>query len=515
MSDTSVDYISPRDYPKQAVPLEPLSVEFMRSAKFVPLSLTDTTLTIAAVNPNDPALLEALRFAYNLSVNAVFGRSEDIEGTVERLYGGGAQSMETIIREADRDVYDISGEAEENADHLRDLASEAPIIRLVNRLILNAVIQNASDIHFEPFENEFVVRYRIDGVLTEVESPPKRLQAAVISRVKIMAKLDIAERRLPQDGRIKLKIEEREIDFRVSTIPTLYGESLVMRVLDRETMVFDLTRLGFPEDRIAQYRSTISQPYGMILVTGPTGSGKTSTLYTTLYVINTPEKKIITLEDPVEYQLKGVNQIQVNPRIGLTFANGLRSVVRQDPDVILVGEIRDAETARIAVQSALTGHLLFSTLHTNDAAGAVTRLLDMEVEHFLLATTLLEVLAQRLVRVICPDCKSAVRPSDREIRSLNLSAAETEAALSRRTLLYAGAGCPACRNTGFRGRTGLFEQLPVTDTIRQEINRRATAQQIRTVALSEKMIPLREDGWRKAKAGITTVSEILRVTLNP
>jgi general secretion pathway protein E len=234
-----------------------------------------------------------------------------------------------------------------------------------------------------------------------------------------------------------------------------------------------------------------------------------------LHVINTPEKKIITLEDPVEYQLKGVNQIQVNPRIGLTFANGLRSVVRQDPDVILVGEIRDAETARIAVQSALTGHLLFSTLHTNDAAGAVTRLLDMEVEHFLLATTLLAVLAQRLVRVICPDCKAEVRPSEREIRSLNLSAAETEAALSQRTLLYAGAGCPACRNTGFRGRTGLFEQLPVTDTIRQEIHRRATAQQIRTVALSEKMTPLREDGWRKAKAGITTVSEILRVTLNP
>jgi general secretion pathway protein E len=341
-----------------------------------------------------------------------------------------------------------------------------------------------------------------------VESPPARLQAAVISRLKIMSKLDIAERRLPQDGRIKLKISDREIDFRVSTIPTLYGESLVMRILDRESLIMDLEKIGFPSDIQAQYESLIHQPYGMILVTGPTGSGKTSTLYTTLAKINSPENKIITLEDPVEYQLRGVNQIQVAPKIGLNFANGLRAIVRQDPDIILVGEIRDKETAEIAVQSALTGHLLFSTLHTNDAPGAVTRLLDMEVESFLLSSTLLGVLAQRLVRVNCPACRRPVQPEERLIGAMNLSPAETAEAA-----FMAGAGCPECRDTGFRGRTALFEYMPVDDVIRKEINDEATAERIQKAAIRAGMVTLRRNGWRKVREGITTIPEVLRVTL--
>ncbi len=504
--DSSISY---SDYPKEPVMLDKLSVKFMKQARFVPLALSDSRLRIAMADPEDRYTCEALEFAYNLEVEAHPGKAEDILEAIERLYGVGSQSMETIIEEAGREVYEISADGERaDVDHLRDMASEAPIIRLVNRLILNAVEQKASDIHFEPFENQFKVRYRIDGVLNEVEAPPKRLQAAIISRVKIMSKLDIAERRLPQDGRIKLRISDREIDFRVSTVPTLYGESLVMRILDRENLVLDLRKLGFPPELFAQYTELIGQPYGMVLVTGPTGSGKTSTLYTTLARINSPEKKIITLEDPVEYQLAGINQIQVNPKIGLKFASGLRSIVRQDPDIILVGEIRDKETAEIAVQSALTGHLLFSTLHTNDAAGAISRLLDMGVEGFLLSSTLLGILAQRLVRVICENCKEAIDPDPRLLRSMKL---EPEQVADTR--FYQGAGCDACRGTGFKGRTAIFEYLGVDDAIRQRIVAHASTESIKKTALENGMVTLRQDGWEKVKAGMTTVSEVLRVTL--
>ena len=424
------------------------------------------------------------------------------------MYGAASQSIDTIIEAADKGVYDISSEVDDDIDHLRDLASEAPIIRLVNRLILNAVELKASDIHFEPFENEFKVRYRIDGVLHDAESPPFRLQAAIISRVKIMAKLDIAERRLPQDGRIKLKIEKKEIDFRVSTIPTLYGESLVMRILDRDTLILDLRKLGFPENILSRYIELISQPYGMILVTGPTGSGKTSTLYTTLAKINSSENKIITLEDPVEYQLRGINQIQVNPKIGLTFAGGLRAIVRQDPDIILVGEIRDKETAEIAIQSALTGHLLFSTLHTNDAAGAITRLLDMEVENFLLSSTLLGILAQRLVRVICPYCKQEVKPDKKLLKSMNSNNGEM-----KNVRFFGGQGCEKCRYTGFRGRLAIFEYLHVDEDIRKEIIARSSTERIKKTAMEKGMMTLRQDGWQKVKDGVTTIQEVLKVTL--
>jgi general secretion pathway protein E len=497
-----------KEYPKEPIMLDNLSTEMMKESRFVPLEIGKGFFRIAMADPEDFYTVEALRLAYDLDIQVCCGREGDILETIERLYGSGTQSLETIIEEAGKDIYDISPEGIEDADHLRDLASEAPIIRLVNRLIFNAVEQRASDIHFEPFENEFKARYRIDGVLHDVESPPPRLQAAIISRIKIMAKLDIAERRLPQDGRMKLKITDKEIDFRVSTIPTLFGESLVMRILDRDTLMLELEKLGFPEELYEQYTDLIAQPYGMILVTGPTGSGKTSTLYTTLAKINSPENKIITLEEPVEYQLTGVNQIQVNPKIGMTFANGLRSIVRQDPDIILVGEIRDRETAEIAIQSALTGHLLFSTLHTNDAAGAVTRLLDMGVESFLLSSTLLGVLAQRLVRVICPHCKEELRPEDRLLRSMGIS--PEEAADIR---YFAGKGCDACRHTGFVGRTAIFEYLPVDSDIRKEITRQSSLERIKDIAIQKGMTTLRQDGWRKVRQGITTIQEVLRVTL--
>jgi general secretion pathway protein E len=424
------------------------------------------------------------------------------------LYGTGRQSLETIIEQADQDAFDTLSDGEENADHLRDMASEAPIIRLVNRLILNAIELRASDIHFEPFESEFKVRYRIDGVLNDVDAPPKRLQSAIISRVKIMAKLDISERRLPQDGRTKLKIGGKEIDFRISTIPTLFGESVVMRILDRETLVLDMRQLGFPDHLLTRYLKLVAQPHGMILVTGPTGSGKTSTLYATLSMINSPENKIITLEDPVEYQLKGINQIQVAPKIGLTFAGGLRSIVRQDPDIILVGEIRDRETAETAVQSALTGHLLFSTLHTNDSAGAITRMLDMGVESFLLSSTLLGVLAQRLVRLICPACKTPYVPDPDELAAMGVAAGDIDG-----LTLYQPGGCDACRGTGYKGRTAIFEYLRIDDDIRREINAHSGTERIKKIAVEKGMMPLRRDGWQKVVEGRTTLAEVLKVTL--
>lgn len=500
-----IDY---KDYPKQPVPLDNLSVKFMKQSVFIPLEQKDNVLWIAAANPEDQHISETLKYVYGLEIKICKGKKDDIFEAIERIYGAGSQSIETIIEEADKDIYEITSDSEADLDHLIDMASEAPIIRLVNRLIFNAVEQNASDIHFEPFENEFKVRYRIDGVLNEAESPPHRLQAAIISRVKIMSKLDIAERRIPQDGRIKLKIGDKEIDFRVSTIPTLFGESLVMRILDRETLILDLDKLGFPENIYEKYIGLISQPYGMMLVTGPTGSGKTSTLYTTLARINSPENKIITLEDPVEYQLRGINQIQINPKIGLNFADGLRSIVRQDPDIILVGEIRDKETAEIAVQSALTGHLLFSTLHTNDSAGAITRLLDMGVENFLLSSTLLGILAQRLVRVICPYCKKQIHPEQKLVKSMKLG--ERELA---QTEFYEGQGCEQCRNTGFKGRMAIFEFLQVEDYIRKEIIANSDSEKIKKAAVSRGAVTLRSDGWQKVRQGLTTIPEILRVTI--
>lgn len=496
------------DYPKEPVDIENLSPDFMKISCFIPLAVADGAFEIAMADPNDFYTIEALKFAYGYALKVKKGNRDDILDAIERLYGHGKQSLETIIEEAGRDIsQDINGD-EEDESHLRDIASEAPIIRLVNRLIVNAVEMGASDIHFEPYDEEFKIRYRIDGVLSDVESPPKQFQPAITSRVKLMAKLNISERRLPQDGRIRLKIRNLEVDFRVSTIPTLFGESIVMRILNRESLMLDLPKIGFPRDILEQYLQIASQPYGMILVTGPTGSGKTSTLYATLSLLNSEENKIITLEDPVEYQLRGINQIQVNPKINLTFAGGLRSIVRQDPDIILVGEIRDRETADTAIQSALTGHLLFSTLHTNDAPGAISRLLDMGVESFLLSSTLLGILAQRLVRVICSDCKEEIEPDTRLMDSLQLESHEI-----RDVRFYTGRGCDFCRFTGFRGRTGIFEFIAIDDDFRHMINAEVSTDKIRALALKKGFTTLRRDGWHKVRKGITTVSEIIRVTL--
>ncbi len=405
----------------------------------------------------------------------------------------------------DQQGFEFVREEEEDVGHLKDLASEAPIIKLVNLLISRAIEMRASDVHIEPFEDELKVRYRIDGVLHDVEAAPKRLEAAVVSRIKIMAKLNIAERRLPQDGRIRLKIDDKEIDLRVSTIPILHGESVVMRILDRESIVIDLGLLGFPPDILDAFNRLIKKPNGIFLVTGPTGSGKTTTLYGALDKINTPDKKIITVEDPIEYQLKGVNQIQVKAQIGLNFANTLRHIVRQDPDIIMIGEVRDLETAEIAIQSALTGHLVFSTLHTNDAPSAITRLLDMGVENFLLSSTIRGILAQRLVRVICPHCKEQdASKADRE--ELKMFGLQDGAPLFR------GRGCEKCAFTGYYGRSGIFELLTVNEAIRKMILKDADANLLRDEARRQGMKTLFEDGVEKVRAGMTTLGEVLRVT---
>jgi len=494
-----VEAVQRRDFPATPLPLGPLSFKYLRHAKVLPLSQQNGTLTVAMADPGDYYTLQGLRVATGLEITPRLARERDVVEALEAAYGGNGGGGEGA-EPAEAELEFLSDD-EEDVNHLRDLASEAPVIRLVNMLINRAVEQRASDIHIEPFENELKVRYRIDGVLHDVETPARRLQAAIVSRIKIMAKLNIAERRLPQDGRIKLRLMGREIDLRVSTLPTLYGESVVLRILDRSSIVVNLDVLGFAEDTLASFSHLITKPYGMVLVTGPTGSGKTTTLYGALDKINSPDKKIITIEDPVEYQLFGVNQIHVKPQIGLTFANGLRSIVRQDPDVIMVGEIRDAETAEIAIQAALTGHLVFSTLHTNDAAGAVSRLLEMGVEDYLLASSLLGVLAQRLVRRVCLKCRRSVMLAAGVAHEVGGSGEVSE-----------GGGCEECSRTGYRGRAGIYELLVMSDAVRQLILKRSSADAIRDAAVSEGMRTLREDGWRQVRSGLTTVAEVVRVT---
>jgi general secretion pathway protein E len=501
-----IPFITIKDLPQEPVLINHLSLEFMKESKFIPIRLTENELAVAMSNPLDFYTIDAIRVATGYEVRVFYAREEGILWAIEQYYGSGTTSMEKIIEDMEH-VPEYHAENEEDVDHLRDMASEGPVIRLVNLIITRAIELRASDIHFEPFENQFRVRYRIDGVLHDVESPPKRLQSAIISRVKIMAKLNIAERRLPQDGRIILRVKGKEIDFRVSTIPTIYGESLVLRILDKSSIVLDVERLGFSEDTLRGFKELIQRPHGIILVTGPTGSGKTTTLYCALEKINSPEKKIITVEDPVEYQLDGVNQIQVKPSIGLTFANALRSIVRQDPDVILIGEIRDAETADIAIHSALTGHLVLSTLHTNDAPSAVTRLVDMGMEDFLLSSTIIGILAQRLVRVACPSCREPYSPDQAILRELT-----GDEKGDQNLNLFEVKGCERCSHTGYWGRTGIFEFLKVSDAIQKLILEKKDSSVIREEARKHGMRTLREDGWVKVKQGVTTASEVIRVT---
>ena len=498
-----IPFLTLRDYPKIPPVIDPpLSVKFLKQYKLIPLEKRDSVLKVAMSDPLDSFAINGLRLATDCAIEPCIGRERDILTVIDQYYGG-TVTMEKIIEGIEEKEMEVAPwQVEEEIEHLRDLAQEAPIINLVNLLITRAVERRASDIHIEPFEDGLHIRYRIDGILHQTESPPKNLHPAIVSRIKIMAKLNIAERRLPQDGRIKLKVLGKDIDIRVSSVPMLYGEGVVMRLLD-PTGIIGLEVLGFEVKNRERFEDLIKKPYGMFLVTGPTGSGKTTTLYAALSMMNTREKKVITIEDPIEYYLEGVNQIQVKPKIGLTFADGLRSIVRQDPDIIMVGEIRDVETADIAIHAALTGHLVFSTLHTNDAAGAVTRLKDMGVEGYLISSSLLGVLAQRLVRVICNKCKITYAP-DKELAD--------ELGVKMNFQTYKGKGCEICDHTGYKGRTGIFELLLVNDEIRRLIVEKKGSDVIAQKAIELGMKTLRDDGWEKVKAGITTVDEVIRVT---
>jgi general secretion pathway protein E len=501
-----VPFASPDDYPKEPILFDQFSVQFMKESRFLPARIEDNLLTLIMHNPFAFYTLDAIRLATKHEIRVLAGKEDEILKAIERTYGSEATSMEKIIEDIDR-IPEYQAEDEENVDQLRDMASEGPVIRLVNLIITHAIERRASDIHFEPYEDHFRVRYRIDGVLLDVEAPPKRLQAAIISRIKIMAKLNIAERRLPQDGRIMLRVKGKEIDFRVSSVPTIHGESMVLRILDKGSMVLEVEQLGFHEDTFKDFQEIIQNPHGIILVTGPTGSGKTTTLYCALQKINSPTKKIITVEDPVEYQLGGINQIQVKPSIGLTFANALRSIVRQDPDVILIGEIRDAETAEIAIHSALTGHLVLSTLHTNDAPSAITRLIDMGMEDYLLSSTIIGILAQRLVRAACPSCREPYTPEAAVLKEMQRDGEHLE-----KLKVYEVRGCEKCGFTGYWGRLGIFEFLKMTEEIQRFILEKKDSNVIKEAARKNGMRTLREDGWVKVKQGLTTVSEVLRVT---
>jgi general secretion pathway protein E len=476
--------------PPTAPEIEGLSHRFLRQCRAFPVGLLDSTLTLAMADPLDFETVTAVRAFSGLQIQTALAAEQEILDAIDKHYG-----------EAERPQFAGGGDEEASADleHLRDMASEAPVIRMVNAMIGDALERRASDIHIEPFEKEFRIRFRVDGVLFNQETPPRELKAAIISRLKLMAKLNIAERRLPQDGRIKIKILGREVDLRVSTLPTLYGESVVMRLLDRSAGDFyDLRRLGFDDRMLERMEHFTSLPHGIFLVTGPTGSGKSTTLYSALKRINLPDKKIITIEDPVEYQMDGINQIHVNPQIGLTFAAGLRHIVRQDPDVIMVGEIRDRETADIAIRAALTGHLVFSTLHTNDAPSAITRLTDMGVENYLITSSVVAVLAQRLVRVVCANCKvpagTALSPEGETVHS------------------FQGAGCEECNGSGYRSRVGIFEMMELNDEIRRLIMQGEDASVLTSAARKNGMRNLREDGWKKVREGLTSVEEVMRVT---
>jgi general secretion pathway protein E len=429
------------------------------------------------------------------------GIPADIEAALERLFGRSGADGEIIQSVGEQS--DLG--AEDDVQRLRDLASEAPVVRIVNRLISRAVESRASDIHIEPLEHNLRVRYRIDGVLREVETPPLQLRAAIISRIKIMARLNIAERRLPQDGRIKLAVRGKDIDLRVATMPTMHGEAVVLRILDRASVALDFTPLGFEDAALAAYREALGRPNGIILVTGPTGSGKTTTLYTSLIELNTPDRKVLAVEDPIEYQLDGVNQVQIKPQIGLSFAHVLRSMLRHDPDVIMVGEIRDLETAQIAIQAALTGHLVLSTVHTNNAASTLTRLLDMGVEDYLMTSTLNAIVAQRLVRRLCQDCCKPYAPLPELLAQLGREGSDE-------VTFWRPEGCPKCNDTGYFGRISINEVLIMSDPIRRQILHHAEATELQRAALATGMRPMFQDGIGKAAAGVTTIEEVLRVT---
>jgi type IV pilus assembly protein PilB len=474
--------------------------------KIVPISLKDNVLTVAMADPQNLGALDDLRSMLGVEVRGAVSNAKDVEAAIARQYAGREESIEDIISKLEEDAPENTGKS--RAHDLSPDGDEAPIRKLLNMILLLAIKDQASDIHFEPFEDEFRVRIKADGMLYELVPPPRHLANAIVSRIKIMSELDIAERRLPQDGRIELNVGGHQVDLRVSVLPTLFGESVVMRVLDRTVVQLDLNKIGMDANTLTRFRQTIRRPNGIVLVTGPTGSGKTTTLYSALNELNDIETKIITTEDPIEYDIDGLIQVPVNPDIQVTFATVLRAILRHDPDTILVGEIRDFETAEVAIQSALTGHLVFSTLHTNDSPSAITRLRDMGIEPFLITATVESVLAQRLVRRICSECRTQFEPSDELLMELQLPIAQ-----ARQYKFYYGRGCQRCNNSGYKGRGGIYELLDVTDDIRDLVSSNANVDDIRNFARGQGMTTLREAGLKLIFDGVTTIDEVVRETV--
>lgn len=487
--------------------VKPVPINFAKKNELIPLAKHPDHVEVAISDPVNISALDDLRVLYGMSIRPVIASGAQITDAINSVFNRSSGTDRGVMSELNEDnLESLTQELEEPQD-LLESDDEAPIIRLVNSLLFRSVKQKASDIHIEPFEKDVVVRFRIDGLLYDIMHPPKKVQNSVISRIKIMANLNIAEKRLPQDGRIRIKIAGKDIDIRVSTLPTTFGESVVMRLLDKTKVVLDLGAIGVEGAYLDAMLALINRSHGIILVTGPTGSGKTTTLYALLSQVNTTDLKIITVEDPVEYQLQGINQIQVNPKIDLTFAGALRSILRQDPDVVMIGEIRDRETAEIAIQASLTGHLVISTLHTNDSASSATRLIDMGVEPFLVASSVVGIIAQRLLRTLCKECREKYSPTDFELTQLGVTREQTEG-----KMIYRGKGCSSCINTGYSGRTGVHEILMMDDEIRALVMKNADALTVKRKAMEKGMKTLREVGADKVLSGETSIEEVLRVT---
>jgi type IV pilus assembly protein PilB len=490
--------------------IQKVSPTIAKIYKVIPIKSKGNTLTIAISDPLNINLPDDLRFMLGHSIKCVVAKENEIMDAIQKYYGESGESINDLLSEIEKSVPTVPVEKEEEVTDvvvLQELASQPPVVKLVNLILLQSVKDRASDIHFEPFEDKYMIRYRVDGILYDITHPPKNLSIAISSRIKVMSNLDIAERRLPQDGRIMISVEGKNIDLRVSTLPTAFGESVVMRVLDKGVVSLSLDQIGASDQMKEKIRPIIHKPNGIVLVTGPTGCGKTTTLYSCMREINKVESKIITTEDPVEYDVPGIIQVQIKPKINLNFATCLRHILRQDPDIIMVGEIRDLETAQIAIQASLTGHLVFSTLHTNDAPGAITRLINMGVEPFLITSTLEAVIAQRLVRIICKNCREKYTPEAKELEELNLSAEEKKG-----MVFYKGKGCSQCNKSGYKGRTGIFEFLSITESLKSRIMEKVQTSVIRDIARKEGMKTLREDGLDKLKQGITAIEEVIRET---